>query len=279
MGRSFLLGMAMAAQVAVAAPLAAQGGKPEAQPWRLMGLRTGFCIQFLLDPTAETLQALPQAFLPVSASEADDLHISLRGVVEARPEFASWSPSRLCFHAVDTVRTDTYTLADKSGRHPQLFGLWTVRAAPPGGPPRDVALELFSNSDRLIRSARLAGQVVRSARLDVGLVPVEDEEGVPSTEERFQVKIGKTLITWDGHLVGDSVGIPEPVRATWEVQGVRSGVASGILDLSPVHERPMAGSLKVDGKDALAKLLRASPTRFAGPAYRGGEGTILLDRQ
>ena len=40
----------------------------------------------------------------------------------------------------------------------------------------------------------------------------------------------------------------------------------------------MVGSLKVDGKDEFAKALKSSPTRFAGPAYHGGGGTISFER-
>jgi hypothetical protein len=34
----------------------------------------------------------------------------------------------------------------------------------------------------------------------------------------------------------------------------------------------------VDGKDDFARALRASPTRFAGPAYQGGSGVVHLGR-
>ena len=89
------------------------------------------------------------------------------------------------------MQTDEYTLSDRSGRHPQLFASWTVLAAAPGGSAGDVALRLFTSSERLIRSARLAGHVVREARLAVGLVPTEDENGVPSSEKRFQMRVGE----------------------------------------------------------------------------------------
>jgi hypothetical protein len=48
------------------------------------------------------------------------------------------------------------------------------------------------------------------------------------------------------------------------------------MTLAPSYSRAMAGALKVDGKDALAKALRASPTRFAGPAYLGGAGSVTF---
>lgn len=280
MRRSLVLVIALVAAAAHAATtsLSAQNSETEDKTWRLEGLRKAFCVRLLLDPASKVLKDLPTGYRPVPASEAADLHISLRSVVDGQPEFAAWSPSRLCFDAVDTVHTDEFTVADRSGRHPQLFASWTVLAAAPGSPPGDVALELYSNSGRLIRAARLAGQIVREARVVVGLVPAEDDNGVPSSEERFQVKMGKTIVTWDGSAARDSNAVREPVRRSWATTGARGGVAVGEVVLSPVSERAMVGSLKVDGKGDFAKALRASPTRFAGPAYRGGGGTIVFRR-
>ena len=276
MRRPVVLLLAAAALAAVTGTLAAQDPGSDDKVWQLKGLRTAFCIQFLLDSASDALEDLPPGYRPVPASEAADLHISLRGVIQGQPEFAAWSPSRLCFEAVDTVQTAEYAIADRSGRHPTLFATWTVLAAAPGGPAGDVALRLFANSDRLIRSARLAGQKVREARVAVGLVPSEDEDGVPSSDERFQVKVGKTTVTWDGPQARTRTVVREPWTITWAATGVKDDVVSGEVTLSPLSSRAMVGSLKVDGKDAFAKALRASPTRFAGPAYQGGGGSISL---
>jgi hypothetical protein len=198
--------------------------------------------------------------------------------VQGQPEFAAWSPARVCFAAADTVQTSEFTLVDRKRQRVQMFGSWTVLAAESGGPAGDVALKLFASSDRLISSARKAGHLVREARVAVGLVPTEDENGVPSSDKRFQVKVGKTLITWDGPPARASAAVSEPWRLTWAATGDRRRMVSGEVVLSPVSSRPMVGALKVDGKDAFAKALRASPTRFAGPAYQGGAGSIVFRR-
>lgn len=271
--------LGLAALLATAAvPLEAQGAQSEAITWELGGLRSSFCVQLLLDPTSELLRDLPSGYHAVPASAAPNLHVSLRSVIEGQSEFAAWSPSRLCFTTVDAVRTKDFSLTDRSGRRPQMFALWTVLAVGPSGTSQDVAIELFANSDRLIRSARQAGQEMREARLTIGKVPTEDENGVPSNEDRFQVKLGGTVVTWDGHLAGDSAAVAEPVQQTWVTVGARSSVATGSLALTPGRSQPMAGSLKVDGKNEFAKALRASPTRFAGPAYRGGDGKVIFGR-
>jgi hypothetical protein len=270
----FLVGWAVAS-FATAAPLRGQD-KQDQDTWQLEGLRSGFCVQLLLNPASELLQDLPKGHHAVRASDAANLHVSLRSVIESQPEFAGWSPSQICFTTVDTIRTKDFSLKDGSGKHPQLFVLWTVLATGPSGGPQDVALDLFANSDRLIRSARLAGQELHEAKVAIGKVPAEDENGVPSKEDRFQVKLGGTTMTWDGHLAGDSVSASKPVEIRWAASGERGAVVTGALTWRPVYSRAMAGSLTIDGDKALAKALRASPTRFAGPAYRGGGGAVVL---
>jgi hypothetical protein len=275
MRSTVLLGLAVAL---TAAPLKAQDSGSGATTWELNGLRSAFCVQLLVDPASELLHDLPAGWRAVPATAAGSLHVSLRSVIEGQTEYAAWSPSRLCFTTVDTVRTRDFSLADKSGRRPQLFGFWTVLAAGPSGTPQDVALDLFASSDRLIRSARLAGQELHEARLTLGKVPAEDENGVPSSDDRFQVKLDGTVVTWDGRLAGDGAAVAEPVENTWTVSGTRGGILGGSLTLSPMRSQPMAGSLKVDGKNELARALRASPTRFAGPAFRGGGGKVTFGR-
>lgn len=275
MRSTVLLSLAVAL---IATPLKAQDTESGATTWELEGLRSAFCVQLLLDPASELMHDLPAGWRAVPASADTNLHVSLRSVIEGQTEYAAWSPSRLCFTTVDTIRTKEFSLADKSGRRPQLFGYWTVLAAGPSGTPQDVAIDLFANSGRLIRSARLGGQQLHEARLTVGKVPAEDENGVPSSDDRFQVKLNGTVVTWDGRLAGDSAAVADPIEDTWSVTGMRGGVVTGSLTLAPARSQPMAGSLKVDGKNELAKALRASPTRFAGPSFRGGAGKVTFAR-
>jgi hypothetical protein len=266
------------ALIAIASPLVAQAAGQAATVWELGGRRTGFCVELLLAPNSPVLRSLPSGVRPIPASQVADLHLALKSVVQGQPEYASWSPSRLCFEILDTVRTPDFTLADRSGKHSKLFGTWTVAATGAPGGAKEAALDLFANSDRLIRSARLAGQDVQEVRLTVGKVPFEDENGTPSNEDRIQVKLGKTLVTWDGHLAGNSTPVAAPLEATWMGAGARGGAVRGTMTRTPAYSRAMVGSLKVDGKDALAMALKASPTRFVGPAYQGGGGSVSFTR-
>jgi hypothetical protein len=270
--------LSLAAALATAAPLQAQDAGPDTIVWELSGLRSAFCVELLLDPASELLHDLPRGYRALPASSAANLHVSLRSVIEGQTEFGGWSPSRLCFAAVDTIRAKDFSLADRSGKRPQLFGFWTVLATGPSGTPQNVALDLFANSGRLIRSAKQAGQDLHEARLTVGKVPAEDDNGVPSSDDRCQVKLSGTMVTWDGRLASDTAAVADPVQTAWMTTGNRGGVVTGSLTLSPSRSQPMAGSLKVDGKNDLAKALRASPTRFAGPAFGGGTGKVSFAR-
>ena len=155
-----------------------------------------------------------------------------------------WTPSR---------PTD-YVLGDKSGRKPQLFALWTVSAAETAsGAKRDAALLVLATSGRLIRSGRLAGQVIREMQARLGKVPEIDENGVPSNDDRFQVKVGNTLLTWDGRQASDSAEASGSVEVAWAAADAGPGRGRGSLSLSPQWASPMVGSLKVEGKDDLAQ--------------------------
>jgi len=266
---SLILGLAA---MALLVPVATSAQEADSA-WQLAGLRTGFCIQFLLDPAL--VRDLPSGFRIAAASEARDLHPSLRDVITSQTEFASWAPSRLCFHALDTIRGPDFTVKGKRDR-PQLFATWTVEAATPAGGIHDAVLSLITSSGRVARAADELGQEMRDGRLHIGKVPTVDEDGVPSSDDRFEVKIGSTLITWDGRLARDTVRVLQAVTMEWSNPWAKGGEAVGRITLRPLHARAMVGALKVEGKDVVAKALRASPTRFAGPAYEGGEGMLRL---
>ena len=62
----FLVGCA-AVFLGTAAPLRGQD-KQDQTMWQLRGLRSGFCVQLLLNPASKLLQDLPKGYHPVPAS-------------------------------------------------------------------------------------------------------------------------------------------------------------------------------------------------------------------
>jgi hypothetical protein len=262
-----LAGSALAAQ---------EGGRQVPGAYGLGGLRAGFCVQLLLDP-ATVRKALPEGYRPLTATQAGELHPVVSGVVKGQPEFAAWIPSRLCLYALDTLEAKDFTYTNTKGRKPLLFGLWTAVAEATDGRRHEVALLLLSDNGRLIHSAKSAGAQVRKAKLLVGKVAPGEEDTIAwPAAERFQVNIGKTVVTWDGHASSDSTTTEGQVELIWTAAPDRRGHAGGRLVLRPLWSRGMVGSLRVNGKDDFATALKASPVHFAGPQYERGGGTLQL---
>ena len=111
-----------AALLTLAPPLLAQKAERDTNVWRLEGLRSGYCVQLLLASDSPILHDLPPGVRPVPASEVGDLHVSLKSVIQSQAEYGSWSPSRLCFQLLDTIRTSDFILADRSGKHRSCSG-------------------------------------------------------------------------------------------------------------------------------------------------------------
>jgi hypothetical protein len=269
-----VLGGGLAAALALGAvPLVAQTDALGEEVWRIGGLRNGFCVLLLVEPQSVS-SSLPAGLRLVPAGEAEDLHPALKSELRSRPELGTWSPSHLCFYAVDTIQTDDYVLRDKSGRKRQILALWTVSAVETGsGAKRDAALLVLATSGRLIRSGRLVGQVIGKVEGTLGKAPEVDENGVPSGDDRFELKVGKTTLTWDGRQTNDSAETTGSVEVAW----AGPGKGWGSLSLTPRWAAPMIGALQVKGKDGLAKALQTSPVRFVGPLYRGGGGEVRLE--
>ena len=260
-------------------PAAAPGGRGRRQDLAPRGPAHRVLHPAPAGPRLGAPEDLPPGYRAVPASEAADLHVSLRGVVRgpARVRRAGARPGSAST-TVDTVRTSEFTLADRSGKHPQLFGTWTVLAAGPGG----AAQRRRARAVRQQRSAHPLGAPGRpggaggaaggrhSARGRRGR-RAELRRALPGQGGKDHRSPGTD------RMARESAAVREPWRISWAASGRQRRVVSRAKSLlSPGLLAAMVGSLKVDGKDAFAKALRASPTRFAGPAYQGGGGSVTL---
>jgi hypothetical protein len=201
-------------------------------------------------------------------------------VIADQPEFAAWTPSRLCLYYMETV--DAGALGRVSKRDPgkaPMIGVWTLAAADGGGGARrDVALRVFTNAGRLERAGEVNGLDVRKVRSTVGEIDSEDEASASPIGIRYQLKVGKTLLTWDGRRVSDSTRADGPMSSEWRADGRRQGTVTARLTLTPVWTKAMVGSLRVEGDDDFAQAIKASPIRFVGPAVQGGGGELAFGR-
>ena len=275
--RSFALVLALA--LGGVAPASAQQSDEEgpiARVWTFDELYQSFCVQFLIEP-ASLAQSLPGVpLLPASAVEG--LHPSLRSVITAQPEYASWTPSRLCLLYFGRFEAGGRRIRQEERRKAPMLGLWTVAAgAPAAGDRQDVAVELFTNSSSIESHAKLAGLEIGSVRTSAARAP-EDEDGRPSPNDRYGLRAGKAQINWEGRAAGDTVPMPEPLAIDFRGRGRRGGWVNGTLSLTARASGSMIGALKVAGKGELATALLKSPIRFVGPGFLGGGGTVRFQR-
>ncbi len=238
--------------------------------WTLEGLRVGQCVRFLMEPGAAGKQLRPGSRL-LRADQDQTLHPSLRGVVDQQTEFASWAPASLCLYYSDAIRLGTRRLGSKDPRRRQMLGVWAVAATEQGGARRDFVLDLFGASGELAHSAEQAKVKLREAKSSRSK-PVQTENDL------YDVRVGKTRLIWNGRATGDSTRVEGPLRELWLTKGASGTMWRVQTTLQPTWMRPLVGVLTVEGKDDLAKALKASPTRFVGPLYFGGSAELRFSR-
>lgn len=257
-----------------AVSLAAQGHTSQVKDervWSLEGLRAGFCVRFLSNPEMAARE-LKDGFHLLRADQDPTLHPALRRVVETQPEFASWSPSNLCFYYSDAVKVGNQRIAERDARKAQMLGVWTLGAVEQeSGRRRDIVLDFLASRERLRGVA--AANLVQLHEAEAAFRAATD-----TSTDQYLLTIEKTQLVWSGRATGDSSRVEQPIVDSWWVPGVRGVTWSAQLALAPTWSRPVVGSLRVEGKGDLAKMLKASPIRFVGPFYRGGGGELKFSR-
>ena len=238
--------------------------------WTLEGLQAGQCVRFLMDPSAAAKRLRPGSLL-LRADQDQTLHASLRSVVDQQAEFASWAPASLCLYYSDAIRLGARRLGSKDPRNRQMLGIWAVGATEQGGSRRDFVFELFGASGELAHSAEQAKVKMREAR---------SSRSKPAQRENdlYDVRVGKTRLIWNGRATGDSTRVKGPLRELWLTKGASGTMWRVQTTVQPTWMRPLVGVLTVEGKDDLAKALKASPTRFVGPLYFGGGAELRFSR-
>jgi hypothetical protein len=242
----------------------------EAHTWRLEGLRSGYCVRFLVEPEAAGKE-LKSGFTLLTASQDSSLHPALQQLIRSQPEFASWTPSKVCLYYLDAVQVGKRRIAERDPRKYQLIGVWTLATLEQGGTRRDLVLDLYASRESLLKAAEIAQ--VRLHEIHSAYYDHPD-----TTSDVYSVKIGKTQLTWSGRPAGDSTRVERPITEPWSVSGLRHGLQNAELVVAPTWSRGVVGSLRVEGKGDLSKILKASPIRFVGPLYRGGGGELRFAR-
>jgi hypothetical protein len=240
------------------------------QVWDLHGLRAGYCVRFVVEPRAAA-RKLRTGFVLIRADADSTMHPALRGVIQRQPEFASWTPSNLCFYFTDSVRLGARRVVDKDARIYQMLAVWTLGTEEQkSGARRDIVVDMYASRSSLVRAGGAARVRLREAHS-----VVHDRTDTPS--DIYSVSLERTLLVWRGHPIGDSTRVERPIQESWLITGTR-GLWAARLAFKPTWSQPLVGSLTVEGKGDLAEVLKASPIRFVGPLYRGGAAELMLWR-
>jgi hypothetical protein len=152
-----------------------------------------------------------------------------------------------------------------------MLGVWKIAATEQSGNRRDIVLELFGTGGELAHSAEQAKVKLKEARS-------RRSRARGGENDIYDVRVGKTQLIWNGRAAGDSTRVEIPIRELWTTPGASGTMWRAEMTFRPAWTRPLVGVLTVEGKDDLAKALKASPTRFVGPLYFGGEAELRFSR-
>ena len=246
--------------------------------WQIDGLRTAFCVQLLVDPS-KLDTPIARASRPLRADAVENLSVALRTVISSQPEYAAWTPSTICLYYMETVDVGSLRVTEREPSKVPMLGVWALAAVDvAGGARKDVVLRFFTNTGRLERAGHVNGLDLRTVRSTVYEIANEEDAAAPPVGTRYQVKLGKTLLTWDGRRTRDSTRADGPLFTEWRADSRRRGPMTARLALTPEWTKAMVGSLQVEGKDDFANAIKASPIRFVGPAVSGGGGELAFGR-
>ncbi len=235
--------------------------------WQFGNLEQGYCITFLVSPD-DAPGVLPDDSQPVRLDAMSDPTPVLTRVLADQPEYAAWMPAALCVYRFGRADIAGRELVASTGSS-EMIGFVTFAArVTPGQPPNGLFVSaVFTNDKRAVRLTDSTAIPMRQVKASFGKAAHGDDE-------RHVIEFGKTKLIWDGHTASDSAVASGPIERVWVFKGSRNRPVLAKWKLTPASSRSMVGALVIVGKDKLAKLLRKSPVRYAGPMYQGGIGEL-----
>jgi hypothetical protein len=253
---------------------------PASLQWVLREVEFSACVDFLIEPVAAAKQ-LGEGYRIVSAGAFTPLSPVLRREIAGDTVHAGWVPSSVCFLEAQSISVGDRALTAEAPGDREVVGFWGIAATRTEGASRQdqwFAAKIWSSDwhvQKLTEGAYIPMSVFKRA-----LVSVPE-----TTRHHYQIKIGKTVLSWDGELVGrdstaaasasDSAGAA-PVHLVFD--GERHIRWNATITTQPQWSRYLPGVFRVEGKDDLAKALKASPIRMFGPMQWGGNARVEFSR-
>jgi hypothetical protein len=255
------------ALVALVRPLSAQADE---QLWRWVDAQGGFCVWYLADPAVATgMVPAGTPLRPASATAA--LPDVLLRIVQDEPRFAEWIPAVLCVGRYAAVAADGTPAGTMRPGQSLLLTLSALAAASPYG--QDAGWQLASIGLRAGSLDRVADRAwIANREPDLRV-----RDGLEGEDDEWELSLDGTKLIWSGHPTGTPrVGTTRSM--SFGYAGNRNSTWLVALRMAPAEEQTQVGALRIEGKNALAQALKASPIRAVGPLSRGGELTMSFRR-
>jgi hypothetical protein len=269
-GSASRIGVSLLILAAQAVPARAQKDPSPDAAWSLEGLRNGWCLQFLIDPKGANID-LPRGARPLPASQTPNLHPAVQRLISDEPQYAAWIPSVVCAYFFEAVVIGKDRISSNNPKNAPALLWWGVWSSSNIGTDTAgmYALRCLGSNQGKIEGLSEVGQS-RVSMEDVDLLVSKVPD---SQDDRYVLGYEKTIITFDGHPSGDSLGGSE-LHQVWLADGTNSKVFRASIALRPAATHGLAGALRIQGKGELANALLASPIRLVGPVQSGGDGDI-----
>lgn len=259
----------------LASSASAQGSAGPSFSLVLRGVTFSACVQFLVDPV-EASKDLEDGYQIVPARSFPGLSPVLQREIEGDSVHGGWVPAQVCIYEAPSVSAGGGVLqAEGKMGNRQLVGYWGLGARRVGGNAAEgqwYAAALYTNDWHLERQAKTVYIPMTIVKRSMSPVP-------ESTRHRYEVKLGKTTLTWDGEIGGrDSAQASTSIDASLVFTGLRDIQWHAVASSRPDWTRNLPGLFRVEGKDDLAKALKASPIRMFGPMFWGGDARLDFAR-
>jgi len=271
--RRILPALGLLGVLATSAPAQDPGGN--GYVWAFRDVSFSACVDFLMDRTAAERQLTP-GFQVIPAGSFTPLSPALSREVQGDSAKRAMIPAQLCVLEAPTMTSGDaiYSPTKKMGME-EAVAYWGIAATRAGGAPafdRWFVANYWSNDWRVQKQTQAAFIPVKAFKRQLTPVP-------ETSRQSWSVTIGKTVLTWTGELAGrDSTAHTETGSTSQMFDGKRTINWSATVHTSPRWTRTLPGVFHVEGKDDLAKALKASPIRMFGPMRWGGEARIEFSR-
>jgi hypothetical protein len=237
--------------------------------WSLEGNRGSYCIWYLADPDLAR-GMVPSNIVLAPAGTGAGLPPLLARTVQDEPRFAPWIPGAICIAAFDRVTSGGRTLAQGKADRPVIVATNSLSASQARGFPTasSYLIDFMTDQRSLVRAADAAG-------IGMDGISVVTRQQVGADDPRVSIVVAGVQIIWSGHAIGDS-GVGKTRSVSFGYGSGRAAARLIELQSAPGTTRLMAGTLEVDGRNALARALKASPVRAIGPEESGGTVTLTF---